>query len=130
MPIKRNSRTRSSVKQPVRFYKFVALTFLFITIALFGVILFTSSQRAHIIIVSKSDPVDARFSVDIGGSESSVSGVVEVVDIEVEEVFQPKGNKKEPSNSEGLVTIFNESSREQPLVPTTRFLSSDGILFL
>ncbi len=131
MPARRKPARHTSIKQPVRFYKFVALTFLLITVVLFGIILFMSSKRAEIIITTSSEPIEAAFSVDVGPDESkyAVLGSVDSVSISIDETFHPDGNKKEEAQAVGKVTIYNESSREQPLVKTTRLLTGDGVLF-
>ena len=131
MPARRKSARPTSIKQPVRFYKFVALTFLLITVVLFGVILFMSAKRAEIIITTSSEPIEAAFSVDVGPDESKygVVGAVDTAVISINENYSPDGNKKEEAQATGVVTIYNESSREQPLVKTTRLLTDDDLLF-
>jgi hypothetical protein len=118
--------------QPVRFYKIVALTFLFLTIVLLGVVIFMSSKRATITIITKSTPEQINESVDIGKDVGSrgVSGYVATKTIEIDlEKFQPTGNREEPGVATGKVTLHNDSSVAQPLVATTRLLTPNDILF-
>lgn len=131
MPRKRSTLYSTTIKQPVGFYKFVALTFLFVTVALFGVILFISSKRAKITIVTTTEPVETSFTVDIGDAtdDTHVKGLVVATDVAVEKDFSVSGSRKEPSAASGIVTIYNDSSREQPLIATTRLLTPDGVLF-
>lgn len=128
MPSQRRSGD-TAVKQPVRFYKFIALSFLFITIVLFGAILFMSSKRAEITVTAKSSPIEASFSVTVGASDSPISGKVAKATVPVELSFTPEGGKETPAQAQGSVVIKNDSSRDQPLVATTRLLSADGVLF-
>lgn len=119
-----------SSRQPVRFYKFVALTFLVITIVLLGMIVFMSSKRADITIVTRSESVDMRASLDISdGTTGPVAGFVTSTFVDISRVFSPEGSATEDGISEGLVTIMNETNAAQPLVATTRLLTSEGILF-
>ena len=127
----RRQQTAVRAEQPVRFYKLIALSFLFLTIILLGVIVFMSTKRATITIESKSSPVDIRTSVVIGNSKSSnsVNGNLETVFVELSEQYQPTGTEQEPGIATGVVTLHNETSISQPLVRTTRLVSEDGILF-
>ena len=117
--------------QPVRFYKFVALTFLVITIVLLGSIIFMSSKRAEITVITKSEPVEVNTSVNIDPEEidAVVPGFVTSTFVEITKSFSPQGNKTENAVAVGEVTLVNESNVSQPLVVQTRLLSSDGILF-
>jgi len=121
----------SQSSRPVRFYKFVALTFLVLTLVLLGVIVFMSSKRAEITIITRSDSVNTNFSVSIGNNapDDVVSGFVSSTFVEFESIFSPDGSRQEEGNSEGFVTIINESNSVQPLVATTRLLTPEGILF-
>lgn len=114
--------------QPVRLYKFIALTFLLITIALFCLIVFMSSKEAVITITTKSDPIDANKYVVVG-PRGEWSGVVTSTIVMMEKDFNPTGNREEPAVATGVVTLLNESNENQPLVATTRLLTPEGILF-
>ncbi|HAT03582.1 MAG TPA: hypothetical protein DCS29_02270 [Candidatus Magasanikbacteria bacterium] len=115
--------------QPVRFYKFVALSFLVITIVLLGVVIFMSSKRADITIITRAEPVDATMSVDLGSTNAVVSGFVTSTFVEMTKNFSPEGTKTEEGTAEGVVTLYNDTDVAQPLVATTRLLTSDGVLF-
>lgn len=117
--------------QPVRFYKFVALTFLALTLILFGVIVFMSSKRASIVITTKPESVDITTTVTVNAEDGlrSVPGSVVSTTIAGSHVYTPTGNREEPGIATGTVTLHNESSVDQPLVATTRLLNEDGILF-
>jgi hypothetical protein len=123
--------TTGPVEQPVRFYKFIALTFLFITIVLMSVIMFMSAKRSTIVIESKSSPVDITESLLVSGNgrSDSIRGNVTTKFVEIERVFYPTATEKKEAKSTGLVTLFNETGIDQPLIATTRLLSEDGVLF-
>ncbi len=130
MPSRRNE-TMSPSRQPVRFYKFVALTFLVVTIILSGVIMFMSSKRTSIIIETKASPVDITDSILVGDTDKygSLKGTVVVKEVELDQTFTPTESEKQNGVATGKVTIHNDSSSDQPLIATTRFLSEDGVLF-
>lgn len=121
----RRIETRIPTHQPVRFYKLVALSFLAITLVLLGVIVFLSSKRATITIVTKESPADASLVV----SATDLGGLVTTSTIVVSDTFFPDGDTEVPGVAIGTMTIVNNSATAQPLVATTRFLSADDVLF-
>lgn len=131
--IKRNTGNPELIpsNQPVRFYKFIALSFLIVTIVLLGFIVFMSSKRAEITIVTRSEPihVQATVTIDPAQTKQIVSGFVTTTLVEAEQSFSPQGNKKEDGVAEGVVTLINDGDTEQALVATTRLLTPEGILF-
>lgn len=114
--------------EPVRFYKVVALTFLVLTIALLGVIVFMSAKRATITILSKADPVETVMSMPIDGLDAT-KGMIEKIDVNLIKKFKPAATREEDSLATGVATLINDSSTNQPLVATTRLLTADGVLF-
>ncbi|MBU0661231.1 hypothetical protein KKG22_03555 [Patescibacteria group bacterium] len=119
-------------EQPVRFYKFIALTFLLITVVLLGIIIFMSSKRAVVTIFTKKTPVDLRTDFTLVLDEEELHGVgymVTSTEIVLNDVFFPTGTKEEPGQATGYVTLHNTSAAAQPLVATTRLLSGDNVLF-
>lgn len=110
--------------QSVRFYKIVALSFLFLTIILLIGIVFMSSKRATITIVTKPEQVEINTTLDMDGGYFVTTTVASIT-----EVFKPLSVREEVSIATGMVTIYNEKSYVQPLIPTTRLLSEEGIIF-
>lgn len=129
--VSRHRQTSLQNEQPVRFYKFVALSFLVITLVLLGVIVFMSSKRAEITIVAKPTPVDVNTDIDIGvvANGDDVDGVVTSTLVTLTKTFQVTGNREEPAPATGTVTLRNDTSAPQGLVATTRVLSEAGVLF-
>jgi hypothetical protein len=129
--VPRRKQTKISTEQPVRFYKFIALTFLALTIILLGVIMFMSSKRATIVIENKATPVDISESIFIGdkNGSGSLKGQVLTTFVVLSETFYPTGTQEEETLAGGVVTIYNDSNTSQPLVATTRLLTPDEILF-
>lgn len=115
--------------QPVRFYKFVAVTFLLITIVLLGVIIFISNKKATIIVSVKSEPVEASENLTIGEKNSPVDGKTAIVKVSLSKKFNPTEGREEESVATGRVVLHNETNYNQPLVATTRLLTADNIMF-
>lgn len=129
--VSRRKQTSLPSEQPIRFYKIVALTFLGLTVVLFGAVLFMSSQRATITIETKATPTEINRDVVVGdGVENTpVSAVVTSTLVTIQSTVSPSGDKEEPGVATGVVTLHNETSAAQGLVATTRLLSPDGVLF-
>ncbi|MFH1286715.1 MAG: hypothetical protein ABII02_03105, partial [Candidatus Magasanikbacteria bacterium] len=125
----RKHGTQLPSQHPVRFYKIVALTFLCITIALFCIIVFMSSKRATITILTKAEPIEVTGSIAINPDEeiSDIAGEVVSTTLRMEKLFAPTGTKEETGTASGMLTIHNEATFSQPLIATTRFLSEDGV---
>ena len=128
--ISRRQETPSSFEPPVRFYKFIAITFLVLTVVLLGVVLFMSSKRATITITAKSTPGNITVDLELGGDDSAgISSIVTTTVVSLEQSFSPTGDRKEDSIATGVVTLHNDSDIAQPLVKTTRLLTPEGVLF-
>jgi hypothetical protein len=119
--------TNGQADQPVRFYKYVALTFLVLTIVLLGIIIFMSSKRATITVITRSNALEVNEAIMVG--EEGVKGEIKTEDIELTVDFKPTEVKEEQSIASGWVTLYNKSNNNQPLVATTRLLTSEGVLF-
>lgn len=116
--------------QPVRFYKFVALSFLCLTLALLAVIGFMSSKRAVITVTTKDDPIEIKETVTVGDSgPDAIEGTLVTTTVSLEQTFTPTGSKSEPAQAVGEVTLHNDTNAPQSLVATTRLLTPEGVLF-
>ncbi|PIT86187.1 MAG: hypothetical protein COU33_04570 [Candidatus Magasanikbacteria bacterium CG10_big_fil_rev_8_21_14_0_10_43_6] len=129
--ISRRQETPSSFEPPVRFYKFIAITFLVLTVALLGVVLFMSSKRATITITAKNSPEDVTVDLVLGEENPShgVTAVVTSTVVTLDKSFSPTGDKEEVGTATGVVTLHNTSDAAQPLVKTTRLITPEGVLF-
>jgi hypothetical protein len=129
--ISRRQETPSSFEPPVRFYKFIAITFLVLTVALLGVVLFMSSKRATITITAKNSPENITVDLELGEEDAShgIASMVTTTVVSLEQTFSPTGDREEDGIATGVVTLHNDSDVAQPLVKTTRLLTADGILF-
>lgn len=121
-----------SGESPVKFYKIIALSFLVITVALLGVIIFITSKKADIIVIAKEDAKKVNLSLVItkdGKGDKAIPGTVTTTVFSWSEKYQPTGTKRTESIATGEVTVYNKTSTAQPLVVKTRFITESGILF-
>lgn len=121
-----------SGESPVKFYKIIALSFLVITVALLGVIIFITSKKADIIVIAKEDAKKVNMSLIItkdGKGDKAIQGVVTSTVFTWSEKYQPTGTKRKESVATGEVIIYNKTSAAQPLVVKTRLQTKDGVLF-
>jgi len=125
----RRKQASPAMSQPVRFYKLVALSFLFPTIALLGMIIFMSSKRATIVITTKESPVDVESLVSVEKDGDMIGSVLATTTVSLARGFSPTGSKTEPGIARGTVTLHNDGNVAQPLVATTRLLTPDSVLF-
>lgn len=116
-------------EQPVRFYKYIALSFLFITIILLGVIVLMSSKKATITVAVKPEIVETKDTLILGSGQDNLNSQVTTVEVISQKVFNPTEGREDEAVATGEVILHNESNLNQPLVATTRLLSPDGILF-
>ncbi|PIT87331.1 MAG: hypothetical protein COU31_03560 [Candidatus Magasanikbacteria bacterium CG10_big_fil_rev_8_21_14_0_10_40_10] len=123
--------TKMTPEPPVRFYKTIAITFLILTIALLAVVIFFTSKNATITIVAKSDNKNVNLAIDVSqsGVQNSLKGTVSSTVFSFTQNYYPTSNKVANGLATGEVTIYNDSSLDQPLVQTTRFLTASGVLF-
>ena len=82
----------------------------------------------------KSDSVSFQVKADLIDEETSLSSRIvpgEIIEnkLELEKIFQSSGEEKIGEEVIGEVIIYNNYSRNQPLVATTRLLSADQKLF-
>lgn len=129
--VSRRKQTSLPSEQPVRFYKIIALTFLFLTVLLFGAVIFLSSQRAVITLETKATPVDINHDIVVGDNVDNpqLGAIVTTTVVTAQEALSPTGDKQEPGVAVGTVTLHNETGAAQALVATTRLLTASNVLF-
>ncbi len=115
-------------------YRRIAGAFVVLVALVLVVVLFVSTTRATIRVTPLATSVESGLVVEAGPdvlSETGVKGIVLTRQFEQAESFPvTQGEQKEVfGKAGGIVTIVNESDRTQPLVATTRLLSSGGVLF-
>jgi hypothetical protein len=128
----RRMETAPAPEPPVRFYKTIALCFLFLTVIVLGVVVFITSKKATIVIVSKEDTQTVPLTVSVASSASgtaAIPGMVSSTSFAWSNTYYPTGTKVVEGSATGKVTIYNKSSSAQTLIKTTRLLTNSGVLF-
>lgn len=138
-PKKTPVRTVSSVEMPtpapsLNLYRRIAVGFVVAVALMLGAVLYISTVSATIRVTPVTETIKTEFLVDVVKTptkDSEVRGRVVAVTLGKTETFAPSGDgmKSVDEKASGTVTIRNTSSRNQPLVATTRLLTPDGILF-
>lgn len=119
-----------SGESPVKFYKIIALSFLVLTVALLGVIIFITSKKADIIVIAKEDAKKVNMTLVVNGrGAQGIPGGVTSTQFTWAEKYQPTGTKRKEGVAKGEVTIYNKSTAPQQLVRTTRLITDKGVLF-
>lgn len=129
--ITRRRETQTAPEPPVRLYKVIALSFLFLTVVLLGVVIFITSKKVEIVVVAKEDAERIQLNVPVSpqGGGNAIKGAVSSTVFSWSEKYHPTGNKKEDGIATGEVIIYNTETSNQPLVKTTRLITSSGALF-
>lgn len=115
-------------------YRKIASGFIAAAAVLLVLILLLSTTKAVIKIVPMPRAIESSFLLSVvqeGAVNNQLSGEVVEQTFEQAKSFAITSGEQKTilSKSGGTVTIINNSSRNQPLVATTRLLSSGGVLF-
>lgn len=118
----------------LKIYRRIALSFVLTVAAILLVVIYISTTQAIIRIQPVEETVKAEMILDIVKDptlESEIRGRVVTGTLGKIGLFEPSGaGKKEViGTARGEVTIYNTSGSSQPLVKTTRLLSTEGVLF-
>lgn len=115
------------------FFRRFGLGFVGFAAVLLLVVMYMALSRATIIIEPKEEVVNADLLVTVretGLRSGDILGKIDKVTVSREAVFTASSTGQEaPAKAMGDIVIYNESSRSQTLIATTRFLSKDGVLF-
>jgi hypothetical protein len=135
----------SEVKQPafasehksLGLYKRIAFVFVILVAILLGIIFYTSFVKVKISLIPNQEKVTSNVILDIydkvknanTANASGVSGIIGNLVISETKTYPTTGEKPLNEEVNGKVTIYNNYYKNQPLVASTRLLSSDGKLF-
>ena len=124
--------TKLTPEPSVGFYRTIAVSFLVVTLVLLGIIIFFTSKKATIVVVAKTDNKNVNLDIGVAKQKTnglSIAGIVTTTEFKWSQKYFPTGNKTTQGLAVGSVTIYNETNAAQPLVKTTRLLTSAGVLF-
>lgn len=115
-----------------KYYTKIVTSFVVITVFLVIVIAYFSFSKTTITVI----PTPVEQEVTIQTTLDALGGTVLLTDVEVtataatdELSASTDAVTSSSGTAGGTVTIFNNYSKDQPLVSTTRLLSEDGVLF-
>lgn len=137
------SKTSRKHEAPVGFYRKIAFVFVALTSVLIILAAYFVLSRAEIAVTIAKESVSADFIADLkevavqNPAEPSVAvpgattiaGKIMEATVSGNEELPATGTKTTQGDVGGAVTIFNNYNKDQPLVATTRLLSSEGILY-
>lgn len=137
------SKTSRKHEAPVSFYRRIAFVFVALTSVLVILAAYFVLSRAEISVTVAKETVNADFITDLkeiavqNPAEPSVavpdtaiiSGKVMETIVDGNKEYPVSGKKIVQGDVGGTVTIFNNYSKDQPLIATTRLLSTEGILY-
>jgi len=124
--------------KPQNLYRSIAYTFIFLTALLLAAIFYFSFVKLTITIIPAEERINSNLIIDIndkdkGGKEALaqdvIGGAVEEIEIQKKKSYNSSGAEIIGEEVTGEVTIVNNYSKSQPLVATTRLLTSDNKLF-
>lgn len=118
-------------------YKRIVYIFILATILLVGLILYFSLARAKIYINVKSQLANIDFNIQVKENVEDnnyletkiLQGRILELIMEKTQSFNVIGQEEEAEKYAGIMTVYNNKSEEQILIPRTRFESSDGSIF-
>ncbi len=117
-------------------YKKMAVSFVALTVILLAVIVYFSFINLSIVVIPNEERKSNNMAVQIFDqaknqivNEKMIVGLVTQQAVEETKNFTVSGSEILGQEIVGKITIINNYTKNQPLVATTRFLSSDGKLF-
>jgi len=125
---------KKAVEPSMKLYRNIAIGFILVTLLMLAIVIILSTVRATVHIYSNVGTISTDFIADIVKDtelEGEIPGrVIEITLDETREfIVGQDGATAVPVKAGGMVTVFNTSNRQQPLVATTRLLTADGLLF-
>lgn len=122
----------------IKLYRTISFFFIFLTVALVAAVVLFAFVGMTVTVVPKSETVNEKMLVNIfdkeknqesNFSQEAAAGEVVRVDVSEEGEYKTTGAEIISRDIKGTVTIINEYDYSQPLVASTRLLSSDDKLF-
>lgn len=117
-------------------YRKIALSFIFLTIVLLGVVFYFSFVSLTINITPNKERISDSLILDINNAgngitetNKNINGLVEQAEISESKEYSATGVEVIGEEVVGKVSIINNYIKNQPLVATTRLLSADNKLY-
>lgn len=112
-------------------FKKIATGFTILAIILLAFIVYFSFAKATIILTVDEAPKTLTFDLTVSATstDTDLNGQMLEQELELKQDFEVSNFKEEYGTATGEIKIINNSSHNQTLVKTTRFLSPTEILF-
>lgn len=125
---------RKSLRPPVRMglYRKLALAFALLALLVAGGVMYVTYARAVVTVYPSKAEVRTERVLSVSEEperEGEIPGEVLEVTVAGEKKGAPAGSVVKDAVATGFATLINETSSDQVLIPTTRLLSPDGVLF-
>lgn len=134
--VKTGSEKAPVTMRSLGIYKKIALSFIFLTLALLAVIFYFSFAKVFITITPSKERISNNVIADIYDAgknaqapDNSVAGAVRSFEVSDTKTFQSSGRDVIGGEAVGTATIYNHYNKNQPLVASTRLLTPDNKLF-
>ncbi|MFA6306214.1 MAG: hypothetical protein WCV70_00405 [Patescibacteria group bacterium] len=125
--------------EPKNSYRKIAFSFIVLTLLLVAAVLYFGLAKLTIVIIPAQEKITDSSTIEVLDNEAGAAlaalgqdqiyGVVKQVPVELSREFSASGKEILGEEVAGKVTIINDYIKNQPLVATTRLLSSDNKLF-
>lgn len=119
-----------------KIYRKIAFSFVSLTVILVAAVLYFGLAKVTLVIIPTQERITDSLNLEIIDKANSsiigqgqIQGVVRQVPVELTRTFTASGKEVLGEEVSGKVTIINNYMKNQPLVATTRLLSSDNKLF-
>lgn len=117
-------------------YRNIAYFFIFLVVVMLLAVLYFAFVKVSISIVPNQERISNNMIFDVydkskqgGASKDAIKGIVRKVPINYSIEYESTGAEVIGKEAVGEVTLINNYTKNQPLVATTRILSSDNKLF-
>lgn len=121
------------IAPPSALYRRIAFSFIGAAVVLLAVVSYYSFARVTVIIKPKREALSVPLTLDVSATpeDGAIRGFVGATTVEAAETFQVSNGDGQAVQTQatGRVKITNTTSRNQPLVRTTRLLTAESILF-
>ncbi|MBU2595604.1 baseplate J/gp47 family protein [Patescibacteria group bacterium] len=113
----------------------IAVILLLFTTLLTGAAAYLLLPRARVELVLKAEKLDKSYEIkaqkDVLFNEETgtISANIYSIEKEMSQEFEATGTKEVGEKAKGTIILFNETGTDQPLVATTRFVSSANLVF-
>ena len=134
------SAVKHGGRKNISLYRHLVWKFLIMVGVLAAIVFYFSFTKLTVYITPQAEAISDTLFLSVGGedvgsqatsseAQQKVAGQAEVIPVEIEKSFTSSGENVQGEEVSGTVTLYNNYSKDQFLVATTRLLSSDNKLF-